>query len=224
MAKADSGQDQTVEDILASIRQAISADDQKRSADAPGARGEQPKLMYERRPGLGSAAVSPRDFAARDSSATVTPPAPAAADRSQMHDVIELAIEQALDGVTDGQAPATAPSSPPRMVTPPRPAMRLGTAPRAPMEPLSGRELPRPAAPPSPPQRPSLMSPRTNAAVTMSFDDLARTIAANTGRDLDRTVEEMLRPMLRGWLDDNLPTLVERLVREEIERVSRGRR
>jgi hypothetical protein len=34
----------------------------------------------------------------------------------------------------------------------------------------------------------------------------------------------MLRPMLTQWLDDNLPTLVERLVREEIERVSRGNR
>jgi cell pole-organizing protein PopZ len=36
-------------------------------------------------------------------------------------------------------------------------------------------------------------------------------------------VREMLRPMLKGWLDDNLPGLVERLVRAEIERVSRGR-
>jgi len=33
----------------------------------------------------------------------------------------------------------------------------------------------------------------------------------------------MLRPMLKGWLDDNLPAMVERLVRAEIERVSRGR-
>jgi cell pole-organizing protein PopZ len=29
--------------------------------------------------------------------------------------------------------------------------------------------------------------------------------------------------MLKAWLDDNLPSLVERLVRSEIERVSRGR-
>jgi cell pole-organizing protein PopZ len=29
--------------------------------------------------------------------------------------------------------------------------------------------------------------------------------------------------MLKAWLDDNLPTMVERLVRAEIERVSRGR-
>jgi cell pole-organizing protein PopZ len=34
----------------------------------------------------------------------------------------------------------------------------------------------------------------------------------------------MLRPMLSDWLDDNLPKLVERLVREEIERVARGPR
>jgi cell pole-organizing protein PopZ len=34
--------------------------------------------------------------------------------------------------------------------------------------------------------------------------------------------EQMLRPMLQEWLDNNLPVLVERLVREEIERVARG--
>ena len=33
-------------------------------------------------------------------------------------------------------------------------------------------------------------------------------------------MQEMLRPMLRSWLDDNLPTLVERLVRAEIERLA----
>jgi cell pole-organizing protein PopZ len=34
----------------------------------------------------------------------------------------------------------------------------------------------------------------------------------------------MLRPMLKAWLDDNLPMMVERMVRAEIERVSRGPR
>jgi uncharacterized protein len=33
---------------------------------------------------------------------------------------------------------------------------------------------------------------------------------------------EMLRPMLKTWLDDNLPGIVERLVSTEIERVTRG--
>jgi hypothetical protein len=34
----------------------------------------------------------------------------------------------------------------------------------------------------------------------------------------------MLRPMIKTWLDDNLPALVERLVRIEIQRVARGGR
>jgi len=37
-------------------------------------------------------------------------------------------------------------------------------------------------------------------------------------------VREMLRPMLKVWLDDNLPTIVERLVRGEIERAQRPAR
>ena len=43
------------------------------------------------------------------------------------------------------------------------------------------------------------------------------------GRTIEDLVKDMLRPMLKNWLDDNLPGLVERLVRAEIERVSRGR-
>jgi cell pole-organizing protein PopZ len=37
-------------------------------------------------------------------------------------------------------------------------------------------------------------------------------------------VRDMIRPMLKTWLDDNLPIMVERLVRAEIERVARGGR
>jgi cell pole-organizing protein PopZ len=43
-------------------------------------------------------------------------------------------------------------------------------------------------------------------------------------RSLEDVVTEMLEPMLKQWLDDNLPSIVERKVQEEIERVSRGRR
>jgi cell pole-organizing protein PopZ len=43
------------------------------------------------------------------------------------------------------------------------------------------------------------------------------------GPTLEDLVKQMLRPMLKDWIDDNLPQLVERLVRAEIERVSRGR-
>jgi len=40
---------------------------------------------------------------------------------------------------------------------------------------------------------------------------------------IERVAREMLRPMLKSWLDDNLPIVVERLVRAEIERIARGR-
>jgi cell pole-organizing protein PopZ len=46
---------------------------------------------------------------------------------------------------------------------------------------------------------------------------------SNNARTLEDLVKDMLKPMLKSWLDDNLPTMVERLVRAEIERVSRGR-
>ena len=75
----------------------------------------------------------------------------------------------------------------------------------------------------SPEQRP-LLSDQTNAAVSGAFGTLTHTILAQHARTLDDLVAEMLRPMLKEWLDDNLPPLVERLVKEEIERVSRGRR
>ncbi len=68
-----------------------------------------------------------------------------------------------------------------------------------------------------------LLSPATDAKVNAAFSQLASTVLMKDARTLDDIVQEMLRPMLKEWLDDNLPQLVERLVREEIERVSRGR-
>jgi cell pole-organizing protein PopZ len=70
----------------------------------------------------------------------------------------------------------------------------------------------------------SLLSPNADATVTSAFSTLANTILSNEARTLEDIVREMLRPMLKAWLDDNLPPLVERMVRDEIERVSRGRR
>jgi cell pole-organizing protein PopZ len=87
-------------------------------------------------------------------------------------------------------------------------------------------EPPRPAPPPEEPppilDRP-LLSPRTTAAVDMAFNSLAHTVLVQNSRTLEDLVREMLKPMLKAWLDDNLPNMVERLVRAEIERVSRGR-
>lgn len=81
--------------------------------------------------------------------------------------------------------------------------------------------------PPPPPRRryedDRLLSDTADAAVSGSFNMLAHAVLSNQGRTLDDLVKDMLRPMLKEWLDDNLPTIVERLVRAEIERVSRGR-
>lgn len=69
----------------------------------------------------------------------------------------------------------------------------------------------------------SLLSPRAQQSVSAAFNNLAGTILSKDARTLEDLVKEMLRPMLKEWLDDNLPQMVERMVREEIERVSRGR-
>ena len=66
--------------------------------------------------------------------------------------------------------------------------------------------------------RGALMSPSADNAVTDSFDRLKRSAMD----DIEAKTEAVLRPMLREWLDENLPSLVEKLVREEIERVARG--
>jgi len=74
------------------------------------------------------------------------------------------------------------------------------------------------AAPP-----PQMLSRSTVSAVESAFNSLANTVLSNNARTLEDLVKEMLRPMLKSWLDDNLPGLVERIVKAEIERVSRGR-
>ncbi|MCB4770085.1 DUF2497 domain-containing protein [Ancylobacter sp. Lp-2] len=65
-----------------------------------------------------------------------------------------------------------------------------------------------------------LVSGAAGESVASSFGALSRTVASNT-RSMEDVVTDALRPMLRSWLDENLPELVERLVRAEIERVAR---
>lgn len=73
-------------------------------------------------------------------------------------------------------------------------------------------------------QATSLLSEEAGAQIARSFHDLADVVNGIERETVEDMAKEMLRPMLREWLDDNLPTLVERLVREEIERVARGPR
>jgi cell pole-organizing protein PopZ len=70
----------------------------------------------------------------------------------------------------------------------------------------------------------SLISVEAGAQIARSFNELADVFNGVERRSIEDMAQEMLKPMLQDWLEDNLPTLVERLVREEIERVARGPR
>lgn len=70
--------------------------------------------------------------------------------------------------------------------------------------------------------RPSIISEQAGRQVAAAFGELSEAFAARSRKTFDDMAEQMMRPMLQDWLDNNLPTLVERLVREEIERVARG--
>jgi uncharacterized protein len=113
---------------------------------------------------------------------------------------------------------------PPKFELPGRDATQWESARSEPQGPMS-RERVRPPAPPvlRGAEETGLLSPRTTAAVDLAFNTLAQTVLVQNSRTLEDLVREMLKPMLKAWLDDNLPGLVERLVRAEIERVSRGR-
>lgn len=76
----------------------------------------------------------------------------------------------------------------------------------------------------------SLAETGTVAAAAASIEQLVRharpkptEIRAGGGTTLEDLVREALRPVLKQWLDANLPALVERVVRAEIDRlVARG--
>jgi hypothetical protein len=74
------------------------------------------------------------------------------------------------------------------------------------------------------PSEEPLLSPDAAEATALSFGALSAGLGARSAHLADSMVRDMLRPMLKQWLDDNLPPMVERLVREEIQRVARGRK
>jgi cell pole-organizing protein PopZ len=71
----------------------------------------------------------------------------------------------------------------------------------------------------------SLVAPEAAAAAASSVGSLVRTLSSRSaqvhagGPTIEDLVRDELRPMLKEWLDANLPPVVERLVRAEIERV-----
>jgi cell pole-organizing protein PopZ len=184
---------QSVEEILASIRQAISDDESRRGRPVKQA-SQLPPPAPDRTP-----------TAARSFSSANDDEWDADTD-FETQNVIDLAIEKAIDGVSAALSDTVRPST-------------YGSDRSSRPLPRDDRASARPSPPP---QRP-LLSARSGAAVAASFEDLARNVASLSQQQVQEMAQEMLRPMLKSWLDDNLPSLVERLVREEIERVSRAR-
>jgi len=88
-------------------------------------------------------------------------------------------------------------------------------------EPVAVAATPRPE--PAAEEEP-LISSQTNQAVSAAFDALSASLALQSAELAENMTREILRPMLKSWLDENLPSLVERLVRAEIQRVARGGR
>ena len=86
------------------------------------------------------------------------------------------------------------------------------------IEPVSKVETPQ--AQPS--ANSALISAGSQAKVAASFAQLNDAITASSSQSLEEMTNDLLKPMLQEWLDNNLPGLVEKLVREEIERVARG--
>lgn len=70
-----------------------------------------------------------------------------------------------------------------------------------------------------------LLSAKAESEASESFGRLQENIAASRGDEigLNFLVSDLVRPLLREWLDAHLPEIIERLVREEIRRLAGGR-
>ncbi|PZR82836.1 MAG: DUF2497 domain-containing protein [Stutzerimonas stutzeri] len=184
----------SMEEILASIRKII-ADDEK-----PAAPPEEPAPE--------PAALAPEPE-----------PPPGPEPEPVEDDVLDLGAEAEL--IPDEPAAAVAaPADDLDFVEPQAAALPEPEPP----QPLTVAAPPIQPQPAPPMDMTALISDQAGAAVHNAFGALANTVLSNNARTLEDLVKDMLKPMLKTWLDDNLPAMVERLVRAEIERVARGGR
>ena len=243
----------SMEEILASIRRIIADDEAKpppaeaaKPAPAPAAPAAKPQMADAPASKVAPAKPAAEKPAPPPAAKPAPAPAPAADAGPNSQDDID-ALLAGLDEATPApevRAPEPEPEPEPDVLeltdemamdpeptpAPPPPSFRK-VEPRDDLE-FAESPPPRPApsyapvdfdAPPLPPQQP-ILARSTVSAVESAFNSLAHTVLSSNARTLEDLVKEMLRPMLKSWLDDNLPGLVERIVKAEIERVSRGGR
>ena len=240
-------QEPSMEEILASIRRIIADDEAKPPvAEKPGipaapakpaaaAPVAKPAAMADIPP----SAIAPAAKPAPPPAKPAAPPAPVSNSQDDIDALLngldEATVPEEIrppqpDGdvfeLTDDMAVAMEQAPPP----PAQPSFRK-------VEPQDDLEFAESAARAAAPRQPAfepppfenaapvqqILSHTTVSAVESAFNSLANTVLSNNARTLEDLVKEMLRPMLKNWLDDNLPGLVERIVKAEIERVSRGR-
>ena len=238
-------QEPSMEEILASIRRII-ADDEAKPSDKPAATAPAARAAASPKPTMKD--IPPSALPAAQASAKAPPPPPApkpappppagpAANNSQDDiDAMLASLEEdtAVEEVRPPQPDSDVFELTDEMALPdPPPAPAPAAASFNKIEPQDDLEFteakaahrqPMPEPPPLEMPVPGpILSRSTVSAVESAFNTLAHTVLSNNARTLEDLVKEMLRPMLKSWLDDNLPGLVERIVKAEIERVSRGR-
>lgn len=159
----------------------------------------------------------------------------------------EPSMEEILSSIKriiaeEGEAPGRGARRAPRVAAPPEPvdeadgdsilelnepmAPPRNAAPQPPAPPpVQPTPAPQPVAAPQPAPAPAepIVSRHTAEATRGSLDTLSRLLVKpDQGSDgtLEGLVREMLRPMLREWLDTNLPPLVEEMVAGEIAKIT----
>jgi hypothetical protein len=215
MTQPAKSQEPSMEEILASIRRIIADDDAskatQRAADPP---------KPAPRP-----APPPRTFAPLPS-AEISPPEPPGEEPSAEAMQEEDGSADILDLTESMTAPSFNQPAAGPMPEPPPQFRKIEGISDVGFDDAEQRPAPQPAMSARPGSREvekALLSSATSAAVDSAFHTLAQTVLMQNARTLEDLVREMLRPMLKSWLDDNLPGMVERMVRAEIERVARGR-
>jgi cell pole-organizing protein PopZ len=194
-----------MEEILASIRRIIADDDATKSV---------PRAAEPPKPAPRPVPPPPR---------IMPEPPPPAMDVSEeraepaVTDAFDEPVEEESSDILDLTESMTTPAFDPAPPAPPPSPLQAAAAGPAPSPPRSDPAALRFGS------ESGLLSRETSAAVDSAFNALAQTVLVQNARTLEDLVREMLRPMLKSWLDDNLPGMVERLVRAEIERVARGR-
>jgi cell pole-organizing protein PopZ len=222
MTQPAKSQEPSMEEILASIRRIIADDDASKTAPRP---AEQPQAAAPAPAARPAPPAPPPRVAPPEPSldeAVAADPEPMAEVEDQASDILDLTEQMA--------APAPAPKPAPQFRTIDG-SFDVSYEEEKPAPQMPAHQMPEARAP-SPGEDDQyrgdarsnqLLSSVTSAAVDSAFNTLAQTVLVQNARTLEDLVREMLRPMLKAWLDDNLPGMVERLVRAEIERVSRGR-